>query len=338
MSNELTQRGSNDLAVQQTQEQDAAIQIATTRAAQEVQAAMIVAKKCPRNETTAITRILQACTRKSLAEQACYSYPRGGQEITGPSIRLAEVLAQNWGNMDSGIVELEQRNGESSVLAYAWDLETNTRFSKVFQVPHKRETKKGSYALTDSRDIYELVANQGSRRLRACILAVIPRDVQDLAVEKCEETMKTGNTEPLIDRVRKMAVAFQEKFTVSTEMLEKRIGHKLDSTNETEMVSLRKIYVSLKDGMSTRDQWFGDSVPEKATISVDQLKPGTPDAPKTPAPGGATEAEQKKAEAVEAEQIAAKVAAKKAGKGKAKESTPAAEPDEPGAHDGDLEL
>lgn len=29
--------------------------------------------------------------RKSLAESAIYSYPRGGQRVSGPSIRLAEV-------------------------------------------------------------------------------------------------------------------------------------------------------------------------------------------------------------------------------------------------------
>ena len=41
----------------------------------------------------AMDKILQACTRPSLAEGALYSYSRGGSEITGPSIRLAEVAA-----------------------------------------------------------------------------------------------------------------------------------------------------------------------------------------------------------------------------------------------------
>ena len=81
-----------------------------SRQAQEVQAAMVVAKRFPRDEIEANNRILNACKRKSLAERAIYEYPRGGENVTGPSIRLAEVMAQNWGNLDFGITELEQKN------------------------------------------------------------------------------------------------------------------------------------------------------------------------------------------------------------------------------------
>ena len=80
--------------------------------------------------------------------------------VTGPSIRLAEVLAQNWGNLDFGIVELEQRFGESSMLAYAWDLETNTRQTKVFTVKHKRRARGADVSLTDPRDIYEMTEEE----------------------------------------------------------------------------------------------------------------------------------------------------------------------------------
>ena len=38
-------------------------------------------------------KILNACTRATLAQGALYSYPRGGQEVTGPGIRLAEAMA-----------------------------------------------------------------------------------------------------------------------------------------------------------------------------------------------------------------------------------------------------
>ena len=54
---------------------------------------MVIAKKFPRNETLAISRIMQACERLSLAESSLYAYPRGGTTVSGPSIRLAEALA-----------------------------------------------------------------------------------------------------------------------------------------------------------------------------------------------------------------------------------------------------
>jgi anion-transporting ArsA/GET3 family ATPase len=199
MNNELTTNnnifgGSQQLAAAKT----TTTEMVSTRQAQEVQAAMVVAKRFPRDEIEAYNRIMRACQRKSLAEQSCYEYPRGGQKVTGPSIRLAEALAQNWGNLDYGIIELEQKDGESQVMAYAWDLETNTRQTKIFSVPHMRVTKTGSKTLTDPRDIYELVANQGSRRLRACILGVIPGDVIDSAIDQCNLTLRTNNPEPLI--------------------------------------------------------------------------------------------------------------------------------------------
>ena len=138
-----------------------------SRQAQEVQGAIVMAKKFPRDEYDAMERIKRTCQRATLAEQAIYSYPRGGQTVMGPSIRLAEALAQNWGNIDYGVIELEQKNGSSEMMAYAWDLESNTRVTKIFTVEHKRDTRKGTYQLTDSRDIYEATANFGARRMRA---------------------------------------------------------------------------------------------------------------------------------------------------------------------------
>ncbi len=223
--------------------------VAESRASQEVQAAMVIAKRFPRDETAAFARIDKACSRKALAEQAMYAYPRGSTLVTGPTIRIAEVLAQSWGNIDFGIIELEQNHGRSTMMAYAWDLETNTRQTKVFNVDHIRHTKVGSYPLSDPRDIYEMTANQGSRRMRACILGIIPGDFVDAAMAKCEKTLRGDNSELLSDRVRKMVAAFGE-FNVSQEMIEQRLGHRIEAVIETELVLLRKLYISIKDNMA----------------------------------------------------------------------------------------
>lgn len=268
-------------------EQTPAVKSTTTemmvsRQAQEVQAAMVIAKKFPRDEVEAFNRIMRACQRKSLAEQSMYEYPRGGQKITGPSIRLAEALAQNWGNIDFGIMELEQKNKESTVMAYAWDLETNTRQTKIFQVSHTRYSRrKGNEKLTDPRDIYEMVANNGARRLRACILGVIPGDVIDKAIEQCTLTLRSGNQEPLIDRVRKMVGAFEKEFSVTKEMLEKYIGCSSDAFSENDFIRLRKVYRSLKDGMAKREDYFDikspKQEPEKRSTKLDDKLKGKDD-------------------------------------------------------------
>lgn len=225
------------------------------RAIQEVQAAMVIAKKFPRNSIEAMDRIINACCRPTLAETALYQYPRGGQNVTGPSIRLAEALAQEWGNMQFGIRELSQANGVSTVEAFAWDVETNTRQVKVFQVPHVRGTRQGVKKLTDPRDIYEMIANQGARRLRACILGVIPGDVTEKAVEQCAVTQQ-ANIEVTPETIKSIVSYFSETHGVSPELIEKRIGRRVEAINAPIMLNLRKIAQALKDGMSKPSDWF----------------------------------------------------------------------------------
>jgi hypothetical protein len=238
-----------------------------TRQAQEVQAAVFMAKKFPRDEYMAYDRIMKSCERVSLAESALYEYPKGGQKISGPSIRLAEAIAQAWGNIDFGVIELDQRNGSSSVMAYAWDLETNTRQTKVFTVKHERKAKGKINALDDPRDIYEMTANQGARRVRSCILAVIPGDVVDAAVDRCKQTLKNGYKEPLEDRIRKMIGAFREEFQVSKEMIEKFIGCTIEAFTDNDFIRLRSVYKSLRDNMAKREDYFEVPKPRSETDS-----------------------------------------------------------------------
>ena len=253
MDNELMQMNSVQM---QPVAASAATAMSTTREAQEVQAAVFMAKRFPRDENMALARIAKSCQRRGLAEKAIYSYPKGGQNVTGPSIRLAEAISQSWGNIQSGVVELEQRPGESVCMSYCWDLETNTRDTKIFTVSHSIQTKKGSKMLTDPREIYEHVANQGARRKRACILAVIPKDVVDSAMEACQKTLASGQKEPLIDRLRKMVNVFQAELSVPLECIEKYMGYKLDSFTEMDMNTLRGVYTAIKDGASKREDYF----------------------------------------------------------------------------------
>lgn len=243
-SSEIAARPSGN-AVAQTDQQ---------RAIAEVQAAMMIARMNPRDPIAAMDRILNACTRPTLANAAVYTYSRGGSDVSGPSIRLAEAMAQAWGNIQFGIRELDQRHGESTVQAFAWDVETNTRLEVTFQVPHIRYTRSGTKRLEDPRDVYEMVANQGARRLRACILGVIPGDVTEAAVAQCEKTMHT--TADTSEEAQGKIVEAFSSFGVTKAQIEKRIQRRIDSIQPAQVVALKKIYASLRDGMSSPGDWF----------------------------------------------------------------------------------
>jgi len=203
----------------------------SNRKAAEVQAAMAVAKRFPRDQNIAYRNIIESCKRKTLAEN--------------------------------------RNDGESSVMAYCWDLETNVKRTIVFQVRHVRDTKQGSKKLTDERDIYELVANMGARRMRACILNVIPGDIVEEALAQCNKTLSSG-VEPIRDRARKMCNAFH-LIGVDVPMIEAYLGHKLENIIEDELNNLRSIYTSIKDGHAKREDYFTltSRKPEQSTPSDD---------------------------------------------------------------------
>jgi hypothetical protein len=262
-----------------------------SRTGSEIQAALVIAKRFPRDQIAAMDRILNACTRPTLAAQSLYSYAKGGTDITGPSIRLAEAIAQNWGNLQFGFKEISRYVkdgvGYSEVEAYAWDLETNTRKPVVFSVKHWRDTKQGGYALREERDIYELVANQASRRLRNAILALIPGDVTESAQKQCEVTM-AADADCSKESQKRILDAFQ-KYGVTKEQLEKLIQRRFDSIQPAQVIRLRKIMTSIKDGISTPAEWFEPVDTEKPSAAAPSFVMPT-DKPKTKAKPKAEEA------------------------------------------------
>lgn len=244
-----------------------AIAIESERAVAEVQSRLIVAMRQPRDQGAAYAAVMEACKRRGLAEAACYSFPRGKETVSGPSIRLAEELARCWGNIDYGIRELSRKDGVSEMEAYAWDLQTNTRSSQHFTVRHIRDRTHGSVELTSERDIYELTANMGGRRLRARILAVLPPDLIDDAVRQCVTTLAGGNGEPLQDRVRRMIRAF-DKLGVSVPLLEQYTGHSLDRILPDQLAELLQIHNSIRDGMTSASDWFSKSKDQGAEVAA----------------------------------------------------------------------
>jgi len=287
----------HDMVPARSEQGGGMMEVASSRAAQEVQAALVIAKRFPRDFEKVKAKVLRACSRPGLARESGYLYPRGGELVSGPSIRLAEVLAQNWGNLDFGIVEVEQVAGKSVMQTYAWDLESNARQTKVFTISHQRHTRSGSYTLTDSRDIYELTANQGARRLRACILGIIPGDLQDEAQDECDKAMLVGHT---LEEWRVSLVKwFGDAFGITLEQLEHRVKTESTKWKEHETVMLMKIYRTLKDNQASVGDYFGKMSgrpPERTGTRAQQVasrlsgagKPAaTTEQPKSPEPAPA---------------------------------------------------
>lgn len=229
----------------------------------EVQAAIVSAKQCPRDEVAAMNRILSACSRPSLANLAVYQFTRGG-DVSGPSIHLAKIIANAWGNIDYNWRVLNESETHALVQAVAWDLETNVRAHRTFTVAFQRVSRKNGQTvvtpLTEDRDRYECVANAAARRLRAAILDVIPADVIQAAMEQVQATQEAeqkreGDTAA---RIATMIKKFAD-IGVDRATLEAFAGRKLEAITPALFARLGQAYKAIAEGVQTVDDIFGST-------------------------------------------------------------------------------
>lgn len=251
-----------------------------TKEIAEIQAKMILARQFPRNINVCRELIAAECKNIKLAEQAVYEFPRGDSVVKGASIRLVEMISRYYGNFISGIKELSQTDKKATVRAYAWDLESNFADEKVFDVEYLRSTKKGTYAIKDPRDKYEMMANMAARRKRACMQAIIPQYLIDEAVEICQKTLEksvVGDKKNISDVRVKMLDQFRALAEwISEEDFRTVCGKDFDSLNEKDIVKLRSLYNAIKDGFVKPETAFKKEIsPEEPSIeerkSLDQL-------------------------------------------------------------------
>ncbi len=257
-----------------------ATSIEQSRAIAEVQAMVVVAQRMPRDVTRAIQQIKESCGLMTLAERAFYKFPRGGQNVTGPSIQLATELARCWGNITYGVSELSRNDerGESEMLAFAWDVQTNVRPSTTFIVPHKRDKRGGAEILTDMRDIYENNANNAARRLREMLFRALPSWLVADAQEWCRETLERGDSEiPLAKRIASAVEAFAA-LGISRERIEAKIGAKADTITPVDLANLKVSYASLRRGEIDAEEEFPPVKTAELTNalvqSLQEAKPG----------------------------------------------------------------
>jgi hypothetical protein len=298
------------LAMQRRQHEDATAALAMSmpatspemaREIAKVQAALLIAAARPRDEMKVWNAVKRACSRTQLAEQASYAYKRGTSMIEGPTIRIAEALAAAYGNIDYGFDVIAQRAGESEVEAYCFDKEANMMVRRKFIVRHVRDLQGGSAELTAERDKYEMVANQAQRRVRACILEVLPGDLVDFAMAECQRTLKRGDGRPLAERVQSMLDSFAElNIGVGPQQIETLLQHPITAITEAEIPRLRAVYQSLKTGMARPEELFAPRAATQAPAKAATPAPEPQHDPQTgevPRPEAFTMTEEEKAEA-----------------------------------------
>lgn len=283
--------------------------IEQSRAIAQVQAAVLVARNYPRIQQAAVRAMQEACTQPGLAERAFFGYRRAGTDITGSTVYLLRELARIFGNIDFGVAELrrDDEHGQSEAQSWAWDLETNTRVSTIFIVPHTRDVDGKTKKLTQSRDIYEAIANAGARRLRECIRAVLPAWFVEDAETRCRDTIenpkdKNNRVIPLPQRIASI-VATYEELGVDLVRLESRAGKPSNAWTAFDVAQLTVTGGSIRRGDVSVDEAF-----PQVRVSPDEIRSAAaaaaPEPTTPPAPPADTQADEPVAEAVNDEPAA----------------------------------
>ncbi len=247
-----------------------------SRAVAEVQAAIIVAQQCPRSMTTARTAMRESCELLSFAESAFFSFPRAGSTVTGPSVHLAKELARCFGNVQYGINELRRDDdyAQSEMLAWAWDVQMNTRASNTFINPHMRDKKGGPQKLTELRDIYENNTNMGNRRLRQAIFSILPTWFKEEAETICRATLTNGDGKSLEQRVEGAIKAF-DGLGITQGRLEQKLGRPAGKWTVYDLSHLRITHRSIERGEISVDEEFPQPRVTVEEITGAQVSNGT---------------------------------------------------------------
>ena len=244
------------------------------------------AKAYPRNPHKALEYAAQLATMDEATAQSCfYCLPRKDKngdkkEIRGASIRLAEIVANAWGNIHAAtrIVENDGRHITSE--GVAWDLESNVKMAMQNKVSIRFGEKDGKGGYTANSDMQTVLSNAASAKaLRNAIFKVVPKALVDRVLEKAMSfavgDQKTVNTKvnAVLDKLTKMGIDKQlilEYYGRST------IG---DITAE-DLQSLIGVGTAIKEGHIKIDEVFriekevdtGISAAEKVNMLIDFKK------------------------------------------------------------------
>lgn len=228
------------------------------------------AKAFPRN----ITKATESCVAivsldKETATTCHYSVPRGGKSISGPSVHLAKIVAQQWGNLriQTRVIDVDAKHVTSQ--ATCFDLENNI----AIQVEVKRSIMTKNGRMSD--DMITVTGNAAnSIALRNAVYAVVPRAVID-KVYNAAKRMITGDVsdaDKLLVRRKQVIDRCKDAYNVTEAEVLSAIGKaSVNNVTPDDLITLIGIGTAINDGDTTVDEAFRKKNTSKANVADDIL-------------------------------------------------------------------
>ena len=227
---------------------------AQQRAEYDIQIA--TAKKYPRS----LQRIKDNCIAivtmdKEIAASCRYALPRGGKNISGPSVHLARIIAQQYGNIrvDARVKQIADRQVISEAVCF--DLETNYAC--------KVEVRRSIFSKTKGRYDDDMITVTGNASnaiaFRNAVLNVVPKGITQ-AVYDASMKVLTGDLtdeQKIVSARTKALDFFKSEYNVSEEQVLKAMGlRSVNQIKSEQIADLRAMLQAIKDGDSTVEEMF----------------------------------------------------------------------------------
>lgn len=246
--------------------------VALTRA--EIDQQIATARALPRDIKLAMRNInTMATLDEQTAKECIYALPRGGNPIKGPSIRLAEIIFQNWGNCRAGarVVHVDRIEKFVEAEGQFHDLQTN-----ALRVARTRRPIQDKNGRLYNDDMINMTANAAQAiAMRNAILAGVPRGVWRQAYEAVEKIL-VGSVKTLNQRRAEAVKAFAGFGITPDQLLEKLGRATLDDIGNDDVVTLIGLFQAIKSQETTVEEAF-----KVAPKKPEPVKTETKDEPDT---------------------------------------------------------
>ena len=212
------------------------------------------AKQYPRSISRCANNAVALVTMDKDTAQSCgYALPRGGKPITGPSVHLAKIIAQQYGNLraEAKVVEITDKQVVSR--GTAWDLENN--YAVSFEVRRSIIGRNGNRFSDDMITVTGNAAN--SIAYRNAIFGIVPKSITDKAYKAAQHliTGDLSDEEKLIKRRDGAIKHFIDTYGITEEEVIKLCGkHTVNQIQADEIALLLGFAQSLKDGDTTVEE------------------------------------------------------------------------------------
>ena len=222
---------------------------AITRA--EIDIMVSTAKRYPRSIKRFIAQSeTLACLTPEVAAGCSYAKPTGQKFLIGPSIRLAEIMAPAWGNLNVGARIIEENGRFVVAQGVAIDYETNYR--ETSEVRRRITDKNGR---TYSDDMIVNTSNAAcSIAFRNAVFRIIPRSVVEQVRLKAVNVANGGQS--VQELVSKLLAHF-----AGIGVDDKRVCLAVGARGREDLTlehveTLRAVATAIRDGETTADGAF----------------------------------------------------------------------------------